>query len=50
MYLSDKQFQHSGEGYFGVYFSSWEATREKKHQNNTPVNAETVRQESSYIN
>ena len=40
MYSSDELFQHSREGYFGVY---------TKHQNNTRVSAKTVRQKSTYI-
>ena len=50
MYWSDKLLQCSLEGYFGVYFPSYEATRENKHQNNTRVSAETVRHKSTYIN
>ena len=40
MYSSDELFQRSREGYFCVYY---------KHKNNTQVNAETVRHESTYI-
>ena len=38
MYSRDELFQRSQEGYFGV-----------KHQNNSPVSAETVRHKSIYI-
>ena len=49
MYSSDELFQRSGEGYFGVYFLSCEATREINTKKHTRVSAETVRHESTYI-
>ena len=41
MHLSDELFQHSREGYFGVYFPSWEATREI----NTKITLEWVQKQ-----
>ena len=45
MYSSDELFQRPREGYFGVYFSSCEATMETK----TKITLETVRHESTQI-
>ena len=49
MYSSDELFQGSREGYFWCLFPELRSNEGNKHQNNTRVSAETVRQESTYI-
>ena len=49
MYSSDESFQRSREGYFWCLFPELRSNEGNKYQNNTPVSAETVRHESTYI-
>ena len=49
MYLSDELFQHSREDFFWCLFPELQSNEGNKHQNDTRVNAETVRHESTYI-
>ena len=49
MYSGDELSQRSREGYFWWLSPELRSNEANIHQNNTPLSAETVRHESTYI-